>query len=732
MFVKFAPAVVSLCTAAVCSAGALSFSDVLTDHAVLQRDIPCPVWGDAAPSSTVTVRLNGLTVATAKADSNGCWRVDLPAQKANATPSRLTAQCGSEEVALEDILFGDVWFGCGQSNMAYTFNGYGRNPVGGLEFVAQATNRLIRTLTMNTPFAGIAQRKAPGVRWRVSDPNDPDSVRNTSAALYWFGDKLFREIGVPIGLVNASYGATKIDGWLDPAYLLLPQADPITRGYGQWYEDRRKNWIDRGGRERYAKELWDYNAKFNPGGNMFPKDGKPTLHDLEFDTSALTPITLPCAGFQHAPFPERFKGEVWLRATFKLRKEQLEPYVIAYFVANQRGNDCVFVNGKAIGGSGSPTHGFGIPLESLREGSNVVVVKLNVWDGPIGSPTEGGLHTPPAIRHNRGAWADIPLTNWLVALPKAAPTYKDRAPDNLEAVNMFSMAAMHHGRVAPLYPMAIKGAIWYQGCSDLGNWKYPGFFRSLVGGWRHYFTFAGKGQSETALPVIITEIAPHKLDTKPNSEERLAQGDGDRPTWSVSADMRRMLAELGESVPNCAAISLLDLGESDIHPVRKEQVGERWMRLALSRAYGIRKGLEAGPVLERVEWNGPRAILHFRNADGLQTSDGKPVKGFELAGPPQTGVTIDGADRKKDGKAVFGCIYHIAKAEIKGNTVILSAPEVREAFSLRYAWFDLNPGWNLVNREQLPANTLRRFKDGIYHEQVYDSHDILKRKGVKQ
>ena len=53
--------------------------------------------------------------------------------------------------------------------MAYTFNGYGRNPVGGIEFVAQATNRLIRTLTMNTPFSGIAQRKAPGVQWRVSN-----------------------------------------------------------------------------------------------------------------------------------------------------------------------------------------------------------------------------------------------------------------------------------------------------------------------------------------------------------------------------------------------------------------------------------------------------------------------------------------------------------------------------------------------------------------------------------
>ena len=185
-------------------------------------------------------------------------------------------------------------------------------------------------------------------------------------------------------------------------------------------------------------------------------------------------------------------------------------------------------------------------------------------------------------------------------------------------------------------------------------------------------------------------------------------------------------------VSNCAAISLLDLGESDIHPVRKEQVGERWMRLALSRAYGIRRGLEAGPVLERVEWNGPQAILHFRNADGLQTSDGKPVKGFELAEPPQSGVTIDGAERKKDGKSVFGCIYHAAKAEIKGDTVILSAPEVREAFSLRYAWFDLNSGWNLVNRDQLPANTLLRFKDGVYHEQVYDWRDILTRKGGKQ
>ena len=279
-----------------------------------------------------------------------------------------------------------------------------------------------------------------------------------------------------------------------------------------------------------------------------------------------------------------------------------------------------------------------------------------------------------------------------------------RKPNDARAINLFSATTMDAGLVHPLYPMAIKGAVWYQGCSDLGNGKYADFFKTLVEGWRAQFTYKDK------LPVIITEICPHQLDTKPNSVERMKQGDTNAPTWSVNADMRRQLNELATLLPDCDTISLLDLGEPDIHPIHKEEVGERYANWALQNVYG--KKVEGRcPQVKSVEWKGPKCVIHLKNAKGLKTRDGKAVKGFELSGPVETG-------KDKKGKDKEGIKLRFANAKIIGDTIELTHPDIKEAFSFRYAWFDLDCGWNVVNGAGLPLGTCRGFKDGKYHDMI--------------
>jgi sialate O-acetylesterase len=279
-----------------------------------------------------------------------------------------------------------------------------------------------------------------------------------------------------------------------------------------------------------------------------------------------------------------------------------------------------------------------------------------------------------------------------------------RKPNDARAINLFSATTMDAGLVHPLYPMAIKGAVWYQGCSDLGNGKYADFFKTLVEGWRAQFTYKDK------LPVIITEICPHQLDTKPNSTQRMANGETNAPTWSVNADMRRQLNELATLLPDCDTISLLDLGEPDIHPIHKEEVGERYANWALQHVYG-KKVQGSCPQVESVEWKGPKCVVKLRNAKGLKTRDGKPVKGFELGGPVEKG-------KDKNGKEKEGVVLHFASAKIVGDTIELTCPEVKEAFAFRYAWFDLDCGWNVVNGAGLPLGTCRGYKDGKYHDQL--------------
>ena len=695
--------------AAALNAREFKFANVISENMVLQRDLAVPVWGFAEPGDDVVVELNGRRVGEAKTGADGRWLVRLPAQAANKNAAEICATRGTDKITIGNILFGDVWFGCGQSNMAYTFSGYGRLPIGGEEFLERAKgNPHIRTLLMNdkgnknSPYP---REDAIDVKWEAASY---ESIRKNGAALYWMGAKLNAALDIPIGLVNASWGATKIDGWIDQAWA-REHGTGYAKGVASHWYNRWADFVKAGGAEAYEKKIFEWNLRFDPGSNF--ERTTPSLHDSDFiEDASWKPLTLDGRGFQTAPFPDGFTGDVWLRAVFELTEEDLKKnWAIGY--DESYGNDMTYLNGHAIGGSGSIKHGYACPISKFgKPGKNVIAVKYKVWNGKDGKP--GGILKPLAI----SVWPDGADRRELAfkacigeAVPKEIWKHPEcRRPDDARAISMFSATTMDAGLVHPLYPMAIKGVVWYQGCSDLGNGRYEELFKTLVEGWRAQFTYKDR------LPVLVTEICPHKLDTNPNSLKRIERGETAAPTWSVNADMRRQLNELPSLVPDCDTISLLDLGEADIHPVRKEEVGERYANWALQHVYG--KPVEgSSPQVASVEWKGPKCIIHLKNARGLKASDGKPVKGFELAGPVENSATeID----KKTGKPKEGVRYFYADAKIVGETVELACSQVKEASAFRYAWFDLNLGWNVVNGANLPLGTCRGFKDGKYHNQI--------------
>ena len=196
---------------------------VIGSHMVLQRDRPLPIWGWAAPDEEVTVKLDEAT-ATAKADAQGNWKVVLPAVKADGKPHSMTIS-GKNKVELEDILVGDVWIGSGQSNMEFGLGG----STGGKQAIAAADCPQIRLLHVekvqapqpakDIVTAGGAKRKkgqpappAPtGPAWKVCTPQN---VPGFSAVLYYFGQRLHKDLGVPVGLINSSWGGSPIEAWI--------------------------------------------------------------------------------------------------------------------------------------------------------------------------------------------------------------------------------------------------------------------------------------------------------------------------------------------------------------------------------------------------------------------------------------------------------------------------------------------------------------------------------------
>ncbi len=179
---------------------------VFGDHMVVQRDVALPIWGWADAGEAVTVRLGTGPVAKTVADANGQWRVDLSPAPAGG-PHTLAVE-GGNKLAVQDVYVGEVWLCSGQSNMAWTV----RQSLNPQQEAAAADWPQIRSVTIpRVP----ASRPTEDVQadWQVCSP---DTASSFSACAYYFGRHLHRELGVPVGLINSSWGGTRIEPWTPP------------------------------------------------------------------------------------------------------------------------------------------------------------------------------------------------------------------------------------------------------------------------------------------------------------------------------------------------------------------------------------------------------------------------------------------------------------------------------------------------------------------------------------
>ncbi len=197
---------------------AVSVPNFFSDHGVLQREAPIPVWGWADPGEAVTVQLGDSAPVNATTDAKGNWKVALPAMPAGG-PYALIIK-GSNEIKFQDILIGEVWLCSGQSNMEWTV-GKSMNPD---EEKNAATDRLIRHIKF--PRRPLAQ-PATNVegKWDVCSP---ETVANFTACGYFMARELRKELNVPIGLINSSWGGTRIEPWTTPhAFKAIPSLQKI-------------------------------------------------------------------------------------------------------------------------------------------------------------------------------------------------------------------------------------------------------------------------------------------------------------------------------------------------------------------------------------------------------------------------------------------------------------------------------------------------------------------------
>jgi sialate O-acetylesterase len=188
-------------------AAELKLAAVFSDHMVLQRDKPVPVWGWANPREQVTVTFGGQT-KTVTADANGKWRVSLDSMRAAAAGGELVVRSSiaNRHSKITDVVVGEVWLCSGQSNMHFRM----KTVENATMEIAAADHPSLRFFMLDHQFDQKPCANVVGAWKSVS----PATAADCSAVAYYFGKDLMQKLGVPVGLVVSSVGGTRIESWM--------------------------------------------------------------------------------------------------------------------------------------------------------------------------------------------------------------------------------------------------------------------------------------------------------------------------------------------------------------------------------------------------------------------------------------------------------------------------------------------------------------------------------------
>ncbi|MCU0791691.1 MAG: sialate O-acetylesterase [Opitutaceae bacterium] len=187
----------------------ITLAPLFTDHAVLQCGKPVPIWGTADVGETVRVTFLDQTQSTTAGD-DGRWRVTLDPLVARSEPATLTV-VGKNTVTLTDILVGEVWLASGQSNMGWIV----RNTFDADLDVPASTNPLIRHVKIQQTVAD-APATTVAIDRSIWETASPATTANFTAVGYYFAREIQAHLGVPVGIINSSWGGTPAEAWTDP------------------------------------------------------------------------------------------------------------------------------------------------------------------------------------------------------------------------------------------------------------------------------------------------------------------------------------------------------------------------------------------------------------------------------------------------------------------------------------------------------------------------------------
>lgn len=613
----------------------LTISKLFGHGAVLQHSVPVPVWGTAQPASRITVALDDDTQRI-RVSADGNWMATLNPHEAGG-PHTLTVASDTDTLIAEDILFGDVWVASGQSNMAWTV----RQSADAEAEIQSADDPWLRHFKVPLSWSFSPEPTLAGGEWHSAQP---ENVADFSAVAYSFARDLRSAVDIPIGIVNTSWGGSRIEAWMTPEALAANDVDAeLTLAALQ----RRADSLHQHFTETYhATDTHDAGMP----------DSVALWAEPDLDTSLWMDIPVP-ATWESAGVTD-LNGIVWYRTSFELSEADANNSITLH-LGTIDDRDMTWVNGQYVGATSGARQirTYEVDAEILTPGQNTLVVRVEDTGGQGGMVTdEGGLElsTQSGSVPLAGTW-QMRVGQFVVDAgggPNQQPTL------------------LYNKMLHPILSFPVTGFIWYQGESNGGNpddaGRYAAQFQTMISTWRTLF------QNQEA-PFLFVSLASFRAAPEQPGESN----------WAILRESQSAALQL----PKVGQAITLDIGEADdIHPRNKQDVGLRLALAARHLQYG-EDLVSSGPIYRDHAIDGGRIVITFDHIGSGLASSGPSLGGFAIAGD--------------DGVFVW------ADAQIEDNTVIVSHEAIPAPTDVRYAWADNPDTANLTNLEGLPAAPFR-------------------------
>lgn len=551
-----------------------------SDHMVLQRDQPIPLWGTAVPNETITIKFKDYE-ETIMADSDGQWRVSIPKQKAGG-PYLLHVN----NLIIRDIYVGDVFLCSGQSNMELTVKRVMSKYQNEIE---SYENHIIRYSKTTYAYDFVSPRHDSGNIWKICNQ---ENICDYSALCYFFAKELQKEKGVAIGIINSSWGGTPIVAWSTkkslkkiPSIKKSMEAELYTNpnypdsikeieqiSINQWYELQRE------------------------------KDIVSSLESDKLDNLEWKSVDI---------FSEKWSGNdgdikngvYYFRNNITIPDSLSESDAILH-VGTMKDADDTYLNRIHVGKTSYqyPPRIYSVPAGILKGGVNEIIIRLLSCQGrPLfieGKPYQLEIGTNIFT-----LGADWQMFHSCTMPPQPQSTSFQNYPTGL-----------YNAMIHPFKNFAIKGVIWYQGESDCGltaSLNYERHLTSLISDWR-------KQWSRPDLPFVIVQLA--------NFQKRSEQ-----PMESGIANIREAQRKVCQMDKKVGLATAIDLGESnDIHPLNKKDLAHRCVLQFEKIAYG-KNIIAEGPIPIRAKYSNRKEITIEFSREGGNLKENDDITGISVA-----------------------------------------------------------------------------------------------------